>query len=782
MAFSEILNQRWKDDVISRLLDEVVKRPQFVNLQYSKNNDTSLDIFLNRLGSGEDGFEIEVVGSSQDGLKVGKMYNVGDIDALCFSNTLVFNDADESAFEYRTGDPCFLHIPQPTQLEGLLPVEGKYLNSNHLRYRHPQLFRPVENEYKYVQFTILPSITSSGPMKCAVTSSIAYSDTVPDDGIKAGEMSIDHRILTIWQSEHILLTNLMAIKNIEKMKFVKEMLYGCEVTSRKDSRKLLKMNICLWKQDFQKVIFTISDMLYFRSEEFQKLLQQVVDADAILNPTEARTDPHGEYSVDLVPAIKCSTWPRPAADFQTRERKWPSDTVVENIVKMGFQVVAKSPATDPYPEKDFILSFSPSEKKLARNLPDKARMSYCLLKLFFKCAKVQPADPGSDDKEPLKTFHMKTALFWVAEQTDPQAWEECGLLWGVRAIARFLLDSIQNGNLPSFFVPNNNLIRHLSATDSEAVSSILRSIHENPANYIKLLIDKEWEFTRATMPADSFQQIQEHGYFDQFNWQEQMKISCYAMAKAGDYPIDTLLDNMPHVRSEAFYKQFVPDLFRSPQSGNYPFVCAITEDQLKHVDIFVQTVIQMDIDLFNVLDVEVDEDIVRSTDGWFSQEMLELYPMYDPKVDENYGEHFVAMVKLRLKFYGNIFHLICIQLMESRFKQELIHENEDAVYIINFLNQLKERRNFTEENIDDLLHFLLYFCHYTRLRHHLLQIDQQILRSMREFLQDAKHMMTVFFNPSEVYPQPVDVGDRVVTVLGECFPKTDEPAPNCCVM
>lgn len=767
MACSNAYIEDRKDKAISKVLDLFVKRPTFINLQYGLKPNPSTDIAL-ALAKSEN-IDIELVGSSNDGLKVGRAFDVGDVDAIAFSDTVSFDKTDEATFEYRTDDPSFFCIPQPKVLPNLIPVEGKYLNANYLRTRHPDIFRASPKSYRSVPFNLIPTHITVGAEKCAITAAVPYSDPVADRESHS-DLEVDHRLFMSWDTEHVLLTHLLLSTNGEKIKFVKELLFGSEMQNTiMNARNQLKNRMAFWKEDFHRCKSIVFDMLYFRSSEVVSVISEATDPDVLSRLSKAvRTDPHGEYSIDIVPAIKCTGIPRPAQSFLLRERRWPPEEIVRSVVEQGYQVVAKAPAINPHPEKDFLLSFSPAEKQIANALPEQAKMSYCFLKMCFKCAKEKIATDA------FKTFHLKTALFWVAEKTDPHCWDDNGLLLGIRSIAQFVIDSLKKQNLPSYFVPTNNLIRHFSDEDRESTLEMFQLIHDNPANFAQLVIDKEWEFSRATMSPESFKKVQEPGFFHQFSWTEEIKFYCYTLGLAGNYPLYEMMDNMDRLKSESFYEQYATALTRQSQGGNIPFLCHITEDQLKYVDIFVQTVTQNDIDLFNVIDRECEEDIVNSTESWLPKETLAVCPNYNAEEDERFGELFNATIRLRLKFYANVFHIICIQLMRSRYQQPQTIKNQDAVYIINFLNQLVQRRAFSDENIEDLLHFMLYFCHFTRLRHYKLSVDEQILRGMREFLMDAKHMMTVYFNPRELYPLPVDVGDKIDTILGECFPRKEQ--------
>lgn len=568
--------------------------------------------------------------------------------------------------------------------------------------------------------------------------------------------------------------------------FIRELVYGtdAELDNFDTLTASLKHAVSDWKREIHRLIFGMYDLLYFDANNFKSLLRSAVDPEIFdryrCDPTKV---PHGEYSNDLVPAIRCHSWPRVASDFQSRPRKWPPQKVIEEIISSGFQVVARGCVVDPIPTKDFILSFSPSEAKLVDHLPPEAKSAYCLLKSCYKS--VLGKEEG-ESRKALKSYHFKTALFWVAERTDPLTWQTINHLEGVRLIIDFLVDCLHGLNLPIYFVPLSNLFGGFSENDASTSISILMEIHRNPANFIKVLLDTEWEYTKITMVDDgSFEELRrDGGCFNILDWEAQLSLLMAASARAGNYPTDEMLDKpTTFFHSEEFRKRFIGDPFNTTPPGNIADIFGISEDQVDHVDVFVQSISQNNIDLFNILDLDISTDVSQYEENGIKEEIRQRYAKYDSAADQNFGKYFLAMTKLRLKFYANLFHFLTVKLLEACLLPATnAYKNKDVVYIINFLKLLTQKKNFDLDNMDDLLHYLLFFCHYTKERHHTLPMTDQILRSIREFLQDAKNLMTIYFNPRLIGPLPLDLGNRMVILLKECYPRQAKSTEQCCQM
>ncbi|XP_052800453.1 uncharacterized protein LOC128231527 isoform X2 [Mya arenaria] len=202
-------------------------------------------------------------------------------------------------------------------------------------------------------------------------------------------------------------------------------------------------------------------------------------------------------SADLVPAFKFGDWPRPAAEWKTRKRKWPSKDTVQNVVECGCHIVSKRPLfpelngdptkEDNSPESDktntfFRLSFSQCELLLAKCLTETQKCCWRILKAY------QKAFLGTEPKV-LASYHWKNVVFWVSEETDPSFWTEDNVLCGVCKALDFMIQCLRERFIPVYFVKNENLIAGCQHEVIEEALARVISIRKNPIGYLQLFIE-----------------------------------------------------------------------------------------------------------------------------------------------------------------------------------------------------------------------------------------------------------------------------------------------------
>ena len=199
----------------------------------------------------------------------------------------------------------------------------------------------------------------------------------------------------------------------------------------------------------------------------------------------------GEIDVDLVLSIEVRKWPSCAngwGDFSTN-RRWPTRRDVEEI-KMKeptFHLVAKSfPATKRGACMDshlyWRISFSKAEKILLGSAsPDKKY--YRITKAICQAKK--------QDLEPLTSFHLKN-LFLHNRSRHPLAQHDDGNL-GESVVNFFqsLIDCLERGLLPHFFVSRANLLvemsRHGRMNIARKLRGYLFELVQNPNRFLELL-------------------------------------------------------------------------------------------------------------------------------------------------------------------------------------------------------------------------------------------------------------------------------------------------------
>ncbi|XP_070557767.1 uncharacterized protein [Ptychodera flava] len=185
-----------------------------------------------------------------------------------------------------------------------------------------------------------------------------------------------------------------------------------------------------------------------------------------------------EQTVDGALALVCKEWPSISMKWETRDRKWPTDDVVRTIMEAGCHIVPKS-----YPGEggddclQWRLSFSLAERTLAHTFTEKQRMFYLVVKKLWRTFLKEP--------KVLSSYHMKTTMFWVSERTPTDQWEESNL--GDRYMDYFdrLIRFLEQGNVPNFFLPENNMLSHISKSEIEESLKKVRDVRRKPLFYMK---------------------------------------------------------------------------------------------------------------------------------------------------------------------------------------------------------------------------------------------------------------------------------------------------------
>ena len=157
--------------------------------------------------------------------------------------------------------------------------------------------------------------------------------------------------------------------------------------------------------------------------------------------------------VDIVPSIKCDSWPRIAKDWNRRKRFWPPKSLMNRIIQEGHHVVGKvSPGGDPGLE--WRLSFSEAELTLAEHRTHIQKKIYYIFKTIFK------ENLGKSDV--ISTYYLKTIMMWAMEQNPPEYWREDNIGQAVLGLLDDLYQALLTRNLSHYFMPQLNLLRHIS--------------------------------------------------------------------------------------------------------------------------------------------------------------------------------------------------------------------------------------------------------------------------------------------------------------------------------
>lgn len=206
-----------------------------------------------------------------------------------------------------------------------------------------------------------------------------------------------------------------------------------------------------------------------------------------------QTKGEGSFEFDLVLALPCITWPAVAEEWVERNcchSNWPSTYLVSSITSDGCLVVPTAHDDSPMKDVEWRLSFSKAEQKLAHSLSTKQRQAYILLKILLLEVLGHQKD--------IRSYHIKTTLFWMCEQVPEEEW--CN--WPLAKCVLLLLDRfiqyLKKYNIPLYFIPANNLIERVPRKDVDQLLVQLEKIREKPLQRI-FEFDRVFKFVWSLM-------------------------------------------------------------------------------------------------------------------------------------------------------------------------------------------------------------------------------------------------------------------------------------------
>lgn len=162
-----------------------------------------------------------------------------------------------------------------------------------------------------------------------------------------------------------------------------------------------------------------------------------------------------EYEeTDIAFCFNCIHWPRMTNNWVQRciRHNWPPKTVFAEILKNGCHFVPIGSKTSSGENPlEWRLSFSQAEQKLVYSMNHTQFLCYGLLKIFL----TEIVNYGKTESL-LCSYFIKSTIFWLI-QVRHISWYPNNLLYCFWKCFEFLLDCVQRGVFPNFFIPQNNM-------------------------------------------------------------------------------------------------------------------------------------------------------------------------------------------------------------------------------------------------------------------------------------------------------------------------------------
>lgn len=221
------------------------------------------------------------------------------------------------------------------------------------------------------------------------------------------------------------------------------------------------------KQDehIESCIIPFDNLMYISTAKWRQIMLAWISGYVLLKNIKSHgpcaNSFLGNVETDLAPCFHCSTFSRLTCHWKRRciQFNWPPYHVFNDILKHGCHFVAVgSKLLDDENELEWRISFSRAEQKLVYSMNHTQFLCYGLLKIFMK-------EVINRDREDafLCSYFMKTTLFWLI-QIGHVTWYPTNLLDCFWKCFKLLLNFVNRGVLPNFFIPQNNMFANKLAT------------------------------------------------------------------------------------------------------------------------------------------------------------------------------------------------------------------------------------------------------------------------------------------------------------------------------
>ncbi|XP_060561396.1 uncharacterized protein LOC132721160 [Ruditapes philippinarum] len=183
---------------------------------------------------------------------------------------------------------------------------------------------------------------------------------------------------------------------------------------------------------------------------------------------------------DMVIAYPCKSWSQSAIGWLHRQGigRWPTQEMRRYAARTGCFVVPTGSKVSEYPELEWRLSTSLTERYLMFNLNITQIRCYVLLKMILKSF----LNPG--DEINISSFMCKTVILQCIENTESGIWKDNNLFTCLTYCLLELHSCVQNDCCSHFIIPENNLMAGQFTAETK---------HELSKNICELIQnDRQW--------------------------------------------------------------------------------------------------------------------------------------------------------------------------------------------------------------------------------------------------------------------------------------------------
>ena len=185
---------------------------------------------------------------------------------------------------------------------------------------------------------------------------------------------------------------------------------------------------------------------------------------------------------DWVFAFRCHRLPECTAEWFSRKRRfnWPSSDWIKSCEALGCLFVAVGHPHSGEQHLQWRISPSHQERLLVSKFNSVQLKCYILLKLFKKDTLAHFIT-----QESLSSYHCKTCIFYMIENTPNDFWQPANLLACFVSCLRLLKVWTDNGICPNYFIPAENMFdRRVNGDLRSKLSLVLQKLVSGDCEYL----------------------------------------------------------------------------------------------------------------------------------------------------------------------------------------------------------------------------------------------------------------------------------------------------------
>ena len=190
----------------------------------------------------------------------------------------------------------------------------------------------------------------------------------------------------------------------------------------------------------------------------------------------ALTTKREDVEVDHVPTGCCPEWPSEAVEWITRPclSGWPTRDMKQALASHGCHFVAKPHRLSMNEELEFRFSFVVTTKKIIEQITSAQRQCYIIFKTLVKYKL------GANIH--FSTYCLKTIFLWNLEKIPRKQWEHLfsGLAGSFTSMLNDLIHGLTEHNIQQYYIPQSNLIDHVSKQDLRGNIKDLCELRKDP--------------------------------------------------------------------------------------------------------------------------------------------------------------------------------------------------------------------------------------------------------------------------------------------------------------